>query len=493
MPVDNLTGDGFAELAQALAEMVEAIEPRSTEGAFRLPVERAFSVKGFGTVVAGVPMTGALREGDEVELLPHGGTGRVRRIEVYGRPSDQALAGQCAAVNVGQWEHGAIARGDTVAAPGYFEPAEWYACALRLLPYERIHLKTGARLMFHTGTSEHVVAAYLFDGDLLRAGESGLIQIKASAPFVAGPGDPFIVRSLSPVRTIGGGVIIEAVPHRLKRTDPKLVADLSSRAEAVRDARRFAEYCVRDAGAAGAGEGALARRTKQTMPQLRRHLHDLVAGGAVLQVEPDLYVHRDVADEESARALEALSRHHEQSPASPGMTAEELLGATGLPARTLGALVSRLKEQGALAEDRGRLALAGHRSTLSGEQSRLLADVGRAFEEGAAHPPEVADVAQATGRRQKDVDWAVEMLCQRGELVQVGPGVIFHRSVVDAARRRLEAHIREKGRLESVDFKYLLDTSRKYALPLLDYFDRIGVTRRVGYTRYLKEPGAPRV
>ena len=344
--------------------------------------------------------------------------------------------------------------------------------------------------MFHTGTSEHVVSAYLFAGDVMRGGESGLIQIRASAPFVAGPGDRFIVRSLSPVRTIGGGVIIEAVPQRLKRTDPRLVADLSARGEAVRDAMRFAEYCVRDAGAAGAGEGALARRTKQTLPQLRRHLQGLVAEGAVLQVEPDLYVHRDVADQEAARVREALGRYHQQSPASPGMTAEELRAATDLPARTLGVLVSRLQKQGALTEDQGRLALAGHRSTLSDEQRRLLADVARAFVEGGAHPPTLAEVAAATARRQQDVDWAVEVLCQRKELVRIAPDVIFHRGVVDDARRRLDAHIRAKGSLESVDFKYLLDTSRKFALPLLDYFDRIGVTRRVGYTRYLNEPGA---
>ncbi len=491
--VDNLTGDGFPELAEALAEMVQAIEPRSTEGAFRLPVERAFTVKGFGTVVAGIPMTGALREGDEVALLsqatlaPQKQVGRVRRIEVYGSPSQQALAGQCAAINVGQWEHGGIERGDTVAAPGYFAPSEWYACTLRLLPHEWAHLKNAARVMLHTGTSEHVVAAYLMEGGVMRAGETGLLQVRAAKPFVAGPGGRFIIRSLSPVRTIGGGIVIEAIERRLRRTDPAVAPDLERRAEAVREPRDFLEDRIRDAGAEGAGQAALVHRTKQTVPQFRRHLSALVEQGRAVEVGADLYVHRDVLDGEAGKVLAALERYHEESPASPGMTPDELQQASGAPAQVFGALVAMLEERDQIAEEHGRIALAGHRSTLTPDQQRLLDGVADAFRRGGAHPPSPADVAGTTGRPQGQVDWAVEALCQRGELVQVAPGIAFHRSVVDEARRRLEAHIREKGKLESVDFKYLLDTSRKFALPLLDYFDRIGVTRRVGYTRYLNE------
>jgi selenocysteine-specific elongation factor len=486
VPVNNLTGDGFPELAEALAVMVESIVPRSTEGAFRLPVERAFTVKGFGTVVAGVPMAGALREGDEVALLPQGQVGRVRRIEVYGRPSERALAGQCAAINVGQFEHGSIARGDTVAAPGYFEPSEWYACTLHLLPHEWARLKTGARVMLHTGTSEHVAAAYLLEADHMRAGESGVIQVHASSAFVAGPGDRFILRSLSPVRTIGGGILIEALPRRLKRTDPAVAPDLARRAEAVRDPRAFLEYCICDAGPDGASQAALARRTKQTLPQLRRHLDALLATGAVMEFGADLYAHRAAAEALASAMLGALERYHEQSPASPGMTPDGLQQASGVPARPFGALVAMLRARQAVIEAQGRLALPGHGSTLTPDEQRLLDAVAGVFEQGGAHPPAVAEVAAAIGRPEARVDWAVEALCQRQELVRVAPGILFHRSVVDQARERLVAHIRSAGRLESVDFKYLLDTSRKYAIPLLDYFDRIGLTRRVGYTRYLR-------
>ena len=247
--------------------------------------------------------------------------------------------------------------------------------------------------------------------------------------------------------------------------------------------------CIRDAGAEGAGQAALARRTKQTVPQLRRHLEALLEAGAAVEVGADLYVHREVLEAEAGRLLAALERYHEGAPASPGMTPDELQRASGVPARVFGALVAMLRARDAVEEEQGRMALAGHRTTLTPDQQRLLDDVASAFRQGGARPPSPAEVAAAIGRPEGEVDWAVEALCQRGELVRVAPGILFHRSIVDEARGRLVAHIREKGRLESVDFKYLLDTSRKYAIPLLDYFDRIGVTRRVGYTRYLNERG----
>lgn len=143
LPVSNVTGQGYDALIETLAAMVAKIRPKRLDGVFRLPLERAFSVKGHGTVVAGIPISGSARIGDEVVLLPQGEAGRVRRIEVYGRTSEAVKAGQCAAINVGHWEHTTIGRGDTVTLPGYFTPAEWYVCQLRLLPREKLLLKNG--------------------------------------------------------------------------------------------------------------------------------------------------------------------------------------------------------------------------------------------------------------------------------------------------------------------------------------------------------------
>jgi selenocysteine-specific elongation factor len=197
-------------------------------GVFRVPVERAFSAKGYGTIVAGIPTCGSVSVGDEVELLPQRMKGRVRAIQVYGRDSARAMAGQCAAINVPQWDHKAVARGNVISVSDYFAPHQWYLCELRLLDYEKADLKNGARARFHTGTSETNAGVYLFQEDSLRPGRQCLIQVFLSEPVVAGPCDRFILRSLSPVRTLGGGVIIEAIERRLKRTHPEILANTLS-------------------------------------------------------------------------------------------------------------------------------------------------------------------------------------------------------------------------------------------------------------------------
>ncbi len=185
--------------------------------------------------------------GDEVVLLPENLAGRIRRIEVYGQASDAVMAGQCAAINVGHWDHRAIRRGDTLTLPGYFAPQEWFVCMLRLLPRDKLFLKSGAEVKFHTGTSDVAAMFYPLKGNHMEGGAEGLIQVRTKTPFVAGPGDYFIIRTPSPVRTIGGGRIVEAVDRRLKGSRPGVYEDLQQRAEAVLDERRFVEYCVRRA------------------------------------------------------------------------------------------------------------------------------------------------------------------------------------------------------------------------------------------------------
>ena len=258
LPVSSVTGQGYDHFHEVLATLVGQITPKSKGGVFRLPVDRAFSAQGFGTVVAGIPVCGQAHIGDELVVLPHNLTGRVKRVEVYGRASDTVMAGQCAALNVGHWQSGAIRRGDTVTLPGYFSPQVWYVCQLRLLPRNKLRLKQGGEVKFHTGTTEIGAAIYnLEQGELHEAGEY-LVQVRTQAPVVAGPGDRFILRSLSPMRTIGGGTIIEAESRRLKRTRPNVREELQQRAAAVHDDTTFVEYCVRTAPLLMADEAQLA-------------------------------------------------------------------------------------------------------------------------------------------------------------------------------------------------------------------------------------------
>ena len=229
----------------ALEGLVRSITPRRADGVFRMPLDRAFSAKGFGTVVAGIPIAGAASLGGETVLLPQNFSSRIKRIEVYGKPSDTVLCGQCAAINLGHCDAKEVRRGDVLTLPGYFTPQEFYVCRLRLLPLEKISLKSGAELKFHTGTSEVNATLYPLESGELRGNSTHIVQLRMKRPIVAGPGDPFILRSFSPVRTIGGGTILEPIERRLKRNRPGVAEDLAVQAAAVGDDARFVEYAIR--------------------------------------------------------------------------------------------------------------------------------------------------------------------------------------------------------------------------------------------------------
>lgn len=488
-PLSNITGEGFDPFLEALWALVAKIEPRRTDGVFRLPLERAFSVQGYGTVAAGIPVAGAAHTGDEIVLLPEGIAGRVRRIEVYGQTSDTVLAGQCAALNVGHWDHREIGRGDVLTVPGFFTPQQWYLCSLRLLPREKLVLKSGAEVRFHTGTSDVAASFYPLSGTTMEGGRSGLIQVKTKMPVVAGPGDHFLLRTLSPVRTVGGGRIVEAIERRVKANRPEIREDLQQRAEAVLDPRRFVEYCVRRAESLATTEAAIAVRTKIPHARVREILADLTAKQIIVAVTGKDYVHRDTAAEASEKILKLVADFHRQSPESPGLPPEQLRQAMPIDKTVLDAILARLKGEKRLLEKNGRLALAEHRSTFGGEDAKLLEAIETMFREKLFSPPDAAEVAAQTRLPAAKVAKLLSLLREHGRLVQVdAAGMTFHTDAVAKARDLLAEHFCKEGRLESVQFKYLVDTTRKFALPMLDYMDRIGMTRRVGNTRFPKNP-----
>jgi len=486
LPVSNVTGQGYDLFYEALQALVGRITPKATGGVFRLPVDRAFSAPGYGTVVAGIPICGQAHLGDEVVVLPHQLSGRMKRIEVYGRVSETVLAGQCAAVNVGHWESTEIRRGDTVTLPGYFTPGAWYVCRLRLLPRDRVRIKQGGEVKFHTGTTEVNAAVYNLDEGELREPGEYLIQVRAHTPIVAGPGDHFILRALSPVQTIGGGTIIEGVPHRLKRTRPNLRTDLQRRAEAVPDDAQFVEYCIRTAPALIADEAQLAARAKVLPQRLKEILAQLTRARKLVGMSAGRYMHRETAAEACERVLEIVGQHHAAAPDSPGVSWEQLKQATHWDKPVLDGLIVILKTDGRLVERNQHLALPTHQATFAQQDAQHLEAIEALYRARAFQPPEAAEITQATGIPQAAVDKTLKLLREHGRLVWVGQGLLFHREAIDAARQRLVEHFRQEARLESVKFKYLLDTTRKYALPLLDYFDRTGLLRREGNTRYWK-------
>lgn len=529
LPISNITGQGFEEFYEALKTLVAGITPKTAQGIFRLPVERAFSAKGYGTIVAGIPACGSVDVGDELVLLPQQTKGRLRSVQVYGRDSSRAMAGQCAALNIPQWDHKAVERGNVITISDYFAPHQWYLCELKLLDQEKGDLKNAAQVKFHTGTSEAPASVYLFQEGSLRPGRQCLIQVFLDNPIVAGPRDHYILRSLSPTRTLGGGIVVESIEKRLKRTHPGVLQEIAERAKAVARPKDFVEYCIKTADAFAADERQISLRSKMPPKELAALLAQLVQEGRLLALSGKTYIHVDTAEHVKQHLLDVVRAFHGKRPESPGISREQLLtessrdeGVPPLSSRGGGILplssgrvvagqaeakmtsgrkggtpsplrkdvfedaIGRMLAQGKLVDRKGFLALPEHREQFNNAEQQLLQKVEALFRSHLFDPPGPQEIADQMRVAPPQVQRALRILTEQKQLVRVDQDLLFHAEAIAAAKERLVSHIQQNGGLESVKFKYILDTSRKYAIPLLDYFDKIGVTRRVGYTRLLK-------
>jgi len=488
LPVSSITGEGFDTFYEALKKLVDTIEPKKTDGVFRLPVERTFSVKGYGTVVTGIPVAGIVKIGEDVVLFPKGNKGRIKAVQVYKRNSDTAMVGQCAAINVPQWDYKDIERGCTVTLGNYFSPQQWYLCSLRILHDVKSPLKNGTNIKFHTGTSEVVATVFLLEGSSISAGQESLIQVRLNRPqrIVAAPRDRFILRSLSPVQTIGGGMIIEELEKKLKRNDERVLQEVQERAKAVVLERDFVEYCIKTAKDFAMGENEISVRVKMLPGPLKEILTGLVDESKVLNLSPKLFIHRDTCCDVQQKLLDIVNEFHRSKPESPGISSEQLLEASRMRKDVFDGLVNILISQGKLVERKHRLAMPEHQETFSDDEQKMLGRVESLFKDNPFSPPKLEEIIEYTKLDQAEIQKIIKILLEQEQLVRVDKDLFFHREAVEKAHERLVKYITEQGGLESVKFKYLLDTSRKFAIPLLDYFDRIGVTRRVGYTRLLR-------
>ena len=490
LPLSSITGQGFDDFLEALKELVAGIKPKRIDGLFRLPIDRAFSARGYGSVIAGIPVSGSIHIGDEIVLLPLGQKGRIKNIQVYSQQSDTAQAGQCAALNIPQFDQKTVERGQSLTVGQYFKPSLWFLAELTLLPHDKLFLKNAQHVKFHTGTSQVEATVYLMQSEKLQQGQQDLVQIRLNAPLIAGPKDRFIIRTISPAVTIGGGMIVEAIEKKLKRSDPAIVQDVRQRADAVKTDKDFLAYCIKRAPGYVANTQQLSQRTKIAPALIPALIEELLQQHDIIQLQENQYVHSQVIKEIGAQLLTHVEQFHRREPQSPGVPKDELARTLSITERLLDRIVSDLISQGTVTETNQRLALPDHQSEVPRELRDLLDKVEDTFRRKGFAPPGFSEVSQSLQLDSKQLQKLANLLVEHGRLVPVADNLFFHIDAVERGRKILIEYLQKEKKLESVKFKYLIDTTRKFALPLLDYFDRIGLTRRVGYTRYLQNPTA---
>ena len=485
LAVSSKTGQGLDELRTALGALAATVPGRATDQLARLPIDRVFTIRGFGTVVTGTLAAGQLKVDDRVEIFPGGAQAKIRGLQVHGHTVGHAAAGQRTAVNLQGLERAAIERGDVLGLAGSLVASSIVDGKVELLADAPRPLKSRDRIRFHTGTAEVMARVLLIDRAELAPGESAFARIRLEQPVVALPGDRFVVRSYSPVVTIGGGTLLDISPPRVRRKAPALVAHLELLAAGRDDA--VVEEHVRQAGPAGVRTASLSGRTGIGPARLRAVLDELQRTARLLAVDRDWYLHPDSITRLRALVVAALEQFHRANPLRPGMSREELRGRAGAADEKVFAhLLGALQAEGLLVVDRDKVHLAAHEIRLSPGQQRAIEQIEQDFLSAGAAPPSPEDALGRAGLQGGEEHELFQVLLDGRRLVRVKESLFFHAVSLDAIQEQLVALLRERKDIGPADIKDLLGISRKYAIPLLEFFDGRRVTARVGERRVLR-------
>ncbi|MCL4820320.1 MAG: selenocysteine-specific translation elongation factor [Vicinamibacteria bacterium] len=474
--VSARTGAGLDDLRRALDVLAAAPRGREDGALMRLPIDRVFTLHGFGTVVTGTLVSGALALGDEVEVLPAGRRARVRGLHVHGRSRDAVGAGNRAAVNLAGVEVADLARGDVICHPGRLRASSVLDVRLELLPGAR-QLADRARVRVHAASAEVLARVRLGAGRTLPGAEAADAQLRLEAPIVAVRGDRLVVRSYSPAETVGGARVLDSAPARRRPgTSPPL--------EAAEDAVLGA--LVGAAGRAGVESRALGARLGVAVEALRPKL--LAAGIGLVAAEGggEVALARAALAELSGAAEAALGRYHAEQPLRAAMPREELRARVfaRAAAGAFGAVMEDLQRRGVVRVEGDGFARAGHSVTLGGDEAAVVEALRAKARSAGCEGLEPAGAGAGLGRDPRLVEKLLRVLIQEGALVRVGDRLVDAAAVAELATR-VRSQVAPGGKVDVAVVKDLTGLSRKFVIPLLEALDRAKVTRRAGADRYL--------
>lgn len=485
--VSARTGQGLDELKKVIQAGLAQKMPRPDLGRPRLPVDRVFTIAGFGTVVTGTLQDGSLRLGDEVQLLPNGPRGRIRTLQTHKKKEEIAVPGSRTAVNLSGVNVEQVQRGMVLTQPGKYQTTMRLDCHFRLLRDASAPIEHNAEVKFFIGAAEVVARVRLLGTEQLKPGEEGWLQLELTNPVVAVRGDRYILRRPSPGETLGGGVVVDAQPaRRHKRFDPAVIQKLEAyRGGSAADILLQASLTT---GAAALRDLVIRARLKAE--DAATAIQELLERGEWILLEKGnpspmadlLVIQRGMFDAETRRALAELGAFHRANPLRRGMAREELKSRLKFTPRLFIAMLHAWAEQKLLVEDGTLVHLKEHQPTFSSGQLASLIQLMERFNASPYSPPTIKECTEAVG---EDVYQAV---VEQGDFVPVSTEVVFRRADYEEMKAEVIRQIEAKGSLTAAEFRDHFNTSRRYALAFLEHLDAIGVTLRDGDVRKLR-PG----
>ena len=494
VPVDSLSGEGMERIVAILDAKVAAMDFREEFGPFRLAVDRVFSMKGFGTVITGTSFSGRIGVGEELAFYPGGLTAKIRGIQVHGQAVDLVEAGHRTAINLQGIDREQIQRGDMAATPGSMIAATVLDADLHYLGSAGRELKNRAQVRVHLGTREIPGRVSLLESDTLAAGGTTHIQLILQEPVAAWPGDRYVLRSASPITTIGGGVILASAPKKRRRTlerDRERNRHLLAR-YASADAEGRLLLLIEEGGVQGLTAAQLSARTGLVSKRLTKLLQRPISTGAlqVIDSESQRLVAATVAESVGERILAALAAFHRANPLKEGLAKEELRSRLRpvVDARLLQVLLNGLEKKGLIVQTGAEVRLAGHSVVLAVDEQEMEARIGRLYADAGLAPPTLKEIMAALPEfPEKRVRQVLDLLAGKGALVRVNESLLFDARALEQLHADLTAFLRREGEIDAPRFKELTGLTRKFSIPLLEYFDKLKLTLRIGDKRVLRK------
>jgi selenocysteine-specific elongation factor len=494
--ISSLTGAGLPELKQALAEVAAEVPAKDSNALARLPIDRVFTMKGFGTVVTGTLVAGTIRKEDELEVFPGGKRVRVRGVQVHGESAEQALAGQRTALNLAGVAVEDLGRGMTLGPPETFRATQRIDVSLSLLPSAK-PLKNRARVHLHAYTSESIAEVALYGEKILKPGQNAYAQLRMDEPTLLLPGDRFIVRQFSPVVTIGGGVVLDAIPlvkskdyKKLEKAPGGPLAAWSAMFEILASGREGAILTARVSrrGKHGLSLSEAVAETGLRRSDVSEFASALINEQILVQFNDRLFSN-DQFELARHSLLDSVSAFHAKNPLKSGMTKGELQDEMQrlfemAPELFEASLASMVKEK--KLELAGELVhLPGRGVVLKDEEAESKKIIEQAFSSAGLQVPALYNVLAGLKVDKARAQKIVTLLLRDKVLVKISDELVFHHSVLQQLRGQLAAYKAKSPKIDVGKFKELTGVSRKYAIPLLEYLDRERVTKRVGDERVI--------
>lgn len=485
--VSSKTGAGFDMFRETFVSLVDQVAQREAAGPFRMPVERTIVMKGLGVIVAGVPRSGSVRVGDSLELLPAGRSTRVKGIRFFDQDVESGQAGQLLALRVADLSHGEIKRGDVLTEQGYFTPSKLVNVRFQAIDALDKPVAPRSAVRFHTGTAE--VTGYLVLVALapLASGKESYAQFQLSEPVVAAPGDFFLARTLSSKKTIGGGTVVSCSDRRLRRRQNVWLDAVAEQDRARSDPALAITLALR----AGTEEPLtiveLTRRTLLSGVAVRQHLFELMKSGVAIECPGSRYFsdrHLAAAREE---LLAVMNRLHDAAPLSIGFPKKDLMSTLKCHAHVTSKALESLLNDGTLTLNSAGYQVRSRAPALSPAKAMLAEKIARFYKERGFASPLAAELPKFLGLPANVIKPVFTFLVQTGELVLLNEDVVLHRDCLEDCRKRLVDYLALHGSIDVGAFKELIGVTRKYAIPMLEYWDANGLTFREGNVRRWKK------